>query len=40
MANALEQAAQTQRIKAFYEIPAFGPLRLKGRALQQSLEET
>jgi tripartite-type tricarboxylate transporter receptor subunit TctC len=40
MANALEQAAQTQRIKDFYENQAFGPVFLKGEALQQSLEET
>ncbi len=40
MANALEQAAQTQRIQTFYENQAFGPLFLKGEALQQSLEDT
>jgi tripartite-type tricarboxylate transporter receptor subunit TctC len=40
MANALEQAAQTQRIQSFYESQAFGPLFLKGEALQQSLDET
>jgi tripartite-type tricarboxylate transporter receptor subunit TctC len=40
MANALEQAAQTDRIKEFYESQAFGPVFLKGEALQQSLDET
>jgi len=40
MANALEQAAQTQRIPDFYEAQAFGPVFLKGEALQQSLDET
>jgi putative tricarboxylic transport membrane protein len=40
MANALERAAQTQRIQTFYEKQAFGPVFLKGEALQQSLEET
>jgi putative tricarboxylic transport membrane protein len=40
MANALEQASQTQRIKGFYETQAFGPVFLKGEELQQSLEET
>ena len=40
LANALEQAAQTQRIQSFYESQAFGPLFLKGEALQQSLDET
>jgi putative tricarboxylic transport membrane protein len=40
MANALEQAAQTQRIQDFYQSQAFGPVFLKGEELQQSLEET
>jgi putative tricarboxylic transport membrane protein len=40
MANALEQAAQSQRIKDFYKSQAFGPVFLKGEELQQSLEET
>ena len=40
MANALEQASQTQRIQDFYQSQAFGPVFLKGEDLQQSLEET
>jgi tripartite-type tricarboxylate transporter receptor subunit TctC len=40
MANALEQASQTDRIKQFYESQAFAPLFLKGEALQASLEDT
>jgi putative tricarboxylic transport membrane protein len=40
MANALEQASNTQRIKDFYESQAFAPVFLKGDALQQSLDET
>jgi tripartite-type tricarboxylate transporter receptor subunit TctC len=40
MANALEQAAGTDRIKGFYDAQAFAPLFLKGEALQQSLDET
>jgi putative tricarboxylic transport membrane protein len=40
MANALEQASQSQRIQTFYENQAFGPVFLKGEELQQSLEET
>jgi tripartite-type tricarboxylate transporter receptor subunit TctC len=40
MANALEQAAQSQRIQNFYESQAFSPLFLKGEELQQSLEDT
>jgi tripartite-type tricarboxylate transporter receptor subunit TctC len=40
MADALEQAAQTDRIKEFYESQAFGPVFLKGAALQESLDET
>jgi putative tricarboxylic transport membrane protein len=40
MADALEQASQTDRIKEFYDSQAFAPVFLKGEALQQSLEET
>jgi putative tricarboxylic transport membrane protein len=40
MANALEEASQTDRIKEFYDAQAFAPVFLKGDALQQSLEET
>ena len=40
MANALEEASQTQRIQSFYEAQAFAPLFLKGEELQQSLDET
>ena len=40
MANALEEAAQTQRIQDFFAAQAFGPVFLKGEALQQSLDET
>jgi tripartite-type tricarboxylate transporter receptor subunit TctC len=40
MANALEQAAESQRIQNFYESQAFSPLFLKGEELQQSLEDT
>ena len=40
MANALEQASQTDRIKEFYDSQAFAPVFIKGAALQQSLAET
>jgi tripartite-type tricarboxylate transporter receptor subunit TctC len=40
MANALEQASQSQRIVDFYDSQAFAPLFLKGEALQQSLDDT
>jgi tripartite-type tricarboxylate transporter receptor subunit TctC len=40
MANALEQASQTQRIVGFYDAQAFSPLFLKGEELQQSLDDT
>lgn len=40
MANALEQASGTARIKEFYDSRAFAPVFLKGEALQQSLDET
>ena len=40
MANALEQASGTDRIKEFYNSQTFAPLFLKGAALQASLEET
>lgn len=39
-ANALEQAAQGDRVKKFYETKLFGPVFLKGDALQQSLDDT
>ena len=40
MANALEQASETDRIKEFYDSQAFAPVFLEGEALQQSLDET
>ncbi len=40
MANALEQASNTQRIKDFYDSQAFAPVFLKGEELQQSLDDT
>jgi putative tricarboxylic transport membrane protein len=39
-ADALEQAAQTERVQKFYESQMFGDVFLKGEALQASLEET
>jgi len=40
MANALEEASQTQRIKDLLATQAFGSIFLKGEALQQSLDDT
>lgn len=40
MADALEKAAQTERVKAFYTDKMFAPVFLKGEAMAQSLDET
>lgn len=40
MADALEKASATQRIKDFYEAQLFAPVFLRGEALRASLEET
>jgi tripartite-type tricarboxylate transporter receptor subunit TctC len=40
MASALEAAAGTEQIEAFYDSKAFAPVFLKGEELQQSLEDT
>jgi tripartite-type tricarboxylate transporter receptor subunit TctC len=39
-ADALEEAAQTDRITTFFESQMFAPVILKGEALQASLDET
>jgi tripartite-type tricarboxylate transporter receptor subunit TctC len=39
-ADALEQAAQSERVQKFFESQMFGNVFLKGEALQASLEET
>jgi tripartite-type tricarboxylate transporter receptor subunit TctC len=39
-AGALEKAAQGDRVTKFYESKLFGPVFLKGDALQQSLDDT
>jgi putative tricarboxylic transport membrane protein len=40
MANALEQASETDRIEKLYEDKLFAPVFLKGEELQASLDET
>ncbi|MDX1540508.1 MAG: tripartite tricarboxylate transporter substrate binding protein [Geminicoccaceae bacterium] len=40
MANALEQASETDRIETLYEDKLFAPVFLKGEELQASLDET
>lgn len=40
MADALEQASQTERIQGFYEDKLFAPVFLRGEELEQSLQET
>ena len=40
MADALEQAAQTERVKKMYEDKLFTPVFLRGEELQASLDET
>lgn len=40
MAAALEQASQTERVEKFYATKMFTPVFLKGKELEQSLEET
>ncbi len=40
MADALEQATGTEQVQTFFDEKAFGPVFLRGEALQKSLDET